>query len=315
MEPIDPEQLNSRVQRCGWIPLALLGEGGGGKVYLCAKAELVKTIEELMQETRGSVSIAGKRSKLAGKVIKDLSNSLVTRRDALAALKIPKANGDSAVYERLKREITAMSAINHPALIRLFTSDENNPPEWFAMECHSRGTLNDSVALYQGDIVNTLQSIRPIAEAIAQLHKKGFIHRDIKPNNIFLTDRGNLVLGDFGIVFPREGSMDRLTTVEQSLFSRDWIPDWARFSDATPQPKIDVFMLAKVIYFMATGGEKVLASQLDEDEFDISIRLHESNGAVQLQKFLLQCITTKEKNCKRQLADLKNLITFSSLNA
>ena len=54
------------------------------------------------------------------------------------------------------------------------------------------------------------RDIVPIVDALASIHQKGLVHRDVKPGNIFVSDQDRLVLGDFGIVFPTEAE-DRLT--------------------------------------------------------------------------------------------------------
>jgi serine/threonine protein kinase len=292
-ETIVPEPINSRVQEAGWIPLKFVNEGGGAKVYLCAKVEMFNLVSRLM--STGAV-VPNLQVADVGDIVQQLSNHLVRQRDALAVLKIPKSADDPATYERLKREITAMRAVSHPSLIRLFEAESKDPPEWFVMEWHANGDLSRHVAQYEGQAVKTIQAVLPVLEALAALHEKGFVHRDIKPSNIFVSDQGHLVLGDFGIVFPREE--ERLTELGTTLISRDWVPDWARFTDAPPQPKLDVFMIAKVIYFMVTGGRKVLASQLDEEENNLRHLLKDHEGAAELQELLTDCITIKEPLCK-----------------
>jgi serine/threonine protein kinase len=299
MPNILPEPLNSQVQAAGWIPLESKGEGGGGKVYLCVKAALVRSIENL-PIGGGAVRDPQKAFDISSRVIRDLHSSFITERDALAALKIPKALDDPSTLDRLKRETSAMKSISDPSLIRLIDNDKSNSPSWFVMEYHRCGTLVDAATRYQGKIVKVLESIRPMVEATGLLHEHGYIHRDIKPNNIFLSEEGRLILGDFGIVFPREEG--HITDTGMTLFSRDWIPDWMRFTDLEPEPKVDVFMLAKVIYYMVTGGGKVLPSQLDEDRFDLRHRLKGVEGSADLQELLAGSITVKDRNCKFETA-------------
>jgi|CXWL01.1.fsa_nt_gi serine/threonine protein kinase len=293
-----PEPMNSRIREHGWVPLEQIGEGGGARVFLCAQAELVHAFNHLLADASAPIRDSTKDLKFCTRLVRMLALSLVSKGNALAALKIPKDHDDSKTCERLKREIVAMREVPHPSLIRLIDFDQEDSPGWFVMEYHQRGTLADSTKQYHGRIVKVLEAIRPIAEGVAALNEKGYVHRDIKPNNIFLAQDGKLVLGDFGIVFPRPVGEERFTELGTTLISRDWAPDWIRFSDSQPEFKVDVFMLAKVIYFMATGGGKVLATQLDEPQFDLSHILKMEEGASELQKLLMECITSKEKECK-----------------
>ena len=269
-----PEPLKSRVIRRGWIPIEFINKGGGAKVYLCANTEVITSMQKLMHG-QGAVSDSTTAMAEIGIVLKSLNDGLVRKKDALAALKVPLDPGNPTAFARLKREIEAMSATQHPSLIRLLGVDDKDPPEWFVMEWHPNGNLSNFISHYKGQIVKTIKAMLPMVEALAVVHEKGFVHRDIKPSNIFVSDQGHLVLGDLGIAFPTTEEGERLTEPSTTLVSRDWIPDWARFTDSSPQPKVDVFMLAKVIYFMVTGGQNVLATQLDDEFFDFCAR-HES---------------------------------------
>src|SRR5574341_2024164 len=107
-----PEPLNSRVQQAGWIPLRQLGEGGGGTVYLCAKAALIKAVQDIMVHSAAAVQFNEKTLNLSKTLVLTLNNSMVVEKDALAALKVPKAMDAPGTRERLKREISAMKAVS-----------------------------------------------------------------------------------------------------------------------------------------------------------------------------------------------------------
>ena len=240
-----PEPMNSRIQKRGWVPLDQIGEGGGARVFLCAQAEVVQAFNDILTDASGTVRDPRKDLETCTRLVRTLTISLVSKRNALAALKIPKALDSDNTRERLKREIKAMGEVLHPSLIRLMDFDQEASPEWFVMEYHHRGTLADSAEQYHGRIIQVLEAVRPIVEGVAAFNEKGYVHRDIKPNNIFLAEDGKLVLGDFGIVFPKLEGEERLTEIGTTLISRDWVPDWIRFSDSQPEPKVDVFMLAR----------------------------------------------------------------------
>jgi len=169
------------------------------------------------------------------------------------------------------------------------------------MEYHPGGDLARIVGTYKEQPLKSLLAIRPVVEGVAELHKLGYVHRDIKPKNIFVAKGGELVLGDFGIVFPPEEEA-RLTRAEEEILSRDWVPDWIRFDEAPPQHKVDVFMLAKVLYFMVSGGGKVLASQLTRPLHDLTVRFPNVPGIAAVYTFLKDYITTDEENCKAEHA-------------
>ena len=99
--------------------------------------------------------------------------------------------------------------------------------------------------------------MRPLVEAVAALHEVKIIHRDIKPDNIFVTDNG-LVLGDFGIAHLEDKDNTRVSETYENVGSRDWMPPWAmgmRLDDV--RPTFDVFGLGKVLWSMVSGKSKL----------------------------------------------------------
>lgn len=197
-----------------------------------------------------------------------LGHLLVEARNhrGTSAVKIPRSDVTKATDSlRFQREIEAMEQHQHSALVCLFDHDTKNPPAWFAMEYHPRGEigLEANRKQYIGNPLAALRAIRPIADGLGLLHRNTFVHRDVKPKNIFVGDDG--VLGDFGIVLPGE---DATRMTGATIHSRDWVPDWVRFDNlATYKPVVDVFMLAKVLFFLISGGNNVMSSQAD-DAFD-----------------------------------------------
>lgn len=275
-----------------------LSGGGGGEVYVCYSKKLIAETVSFMQSggPAAGISTDTKESR-SMQLMERLYHAFVLGIDGLAVLKIPHASIDRS-SDRLRREIDAMKAFAHPGLIKLLDNDETDPPTWLVMEFHPGGDLAKCVAHYKGKTLESLMTIRPIIEGVAGFHRLGYVHRDIKPKNIFKGKDGSLVLGDFGIVFPPEGEEQHLTTSELEIVSRDWVPDWARFEESPAQPKFDVFMLAKVLYFMITGGGKVLASRFENPKFDIRLLEPNASGVEEVHDFLKQCITVEEEGCK-----------------
>lgn len=288
-----------QIKNLRWAtPGIRLNGGGGGEVYICYSKKLISETVSFMQSggPAAGISTDTKESR-SMQLMGRLYNAFVLGTDGLAVIKIPHANIDKS-YERLNREIAAMKAFTHPGLIKLLDNDETDPPMWLVMEFHPGGDLAKRVADYKGKTLESLMAIRPIVEGVTGFHKLGYVHRDIKPKNIFTAKDGSLVLGDFGIVFPPEGEEQHLTTSEQQIISRDWVPDWARFEESPPQPKFDVFMVGKVLYFMITGGRKVLASRFENPKFDIRLLEPHAQGIGEVHDFLSQCITVEEEGCK-----------------
>src|SRR3972149_4165240 len=145
---------------------------------------------------------------------------------ALKILHQPKDARDfERAKERIEREIEAMTNLSHPNLLKILDADDDS--KWFVSQYHFRGTLANNLNLFQGNISSALKAFRPLVEGVSLIHEKGYIHRDIKPQNIFLVSSDNLILGDFGIVFFQDPQHTRISDTYENVGSRDWMPGWA----------------------------------------------------------------------------------------
>ena len=105
-------------------------------------------------------------------------------------------------------------------------------------------------------MLDALRAFRPIVDAVSALHAEQVVHRDIKPDNIFVASDGHLVMADCGLAFKLE-NQDRLTSTFENVGSRDFQPPWSYgIRLAEVQPTFDVFSLAKVLWTMVSGRPK-----------------------------------------------------------
>jgi serine/threonine protein kinase len=154
---------------------------------------------------------------------------------------------------RIEREVTILNKIKHKNVVKLL--DFNLDQNWLVMEYQTKGTLDNHLHRYRGQHVAALSAFRPLVEVVANLHAEGVIHRDIKLRNVFVSEHGDLVLGDFGLVFPDELTT-RVTRTNERVGSRDWIAPWADTPQRleNPSPTLDVFCLGKVLWCMLSGA-------------------------------------------------------------
>jgi len=78
------------------------------------------------------------------------------------------------------------------------------------------GSLDQHLDRWRGRPIEALEALRPLVETVAELHGQGLVHRDIKPHNVFLSDRG-LVLGDFGLVFFSGADSSRVSATYENV--------------------------------------------------------------------------------------------------
>jgi serine/threonine protein kinase len=203
--------------------------------------------------------------------------------------------------ERSTKEIEVMQRCSHRNLTRLLAADATKPARWFVMEFHPNGDLEAHQAAYEGKPLAVLRKLRPVVDALKVLHDRKLVHRDIKPHNIFVGREGDWILGDLGVVFDSEG--DRLTVEARTLWSKDWRPDWiaGQRLDAYG-PDVDIFGLAKVLYFMISG-RKVPASQIDQGDNDIRRAFKSVPGIDRVHDFLAGHVVTRQNQLKSTNAD------------
>lgn len=124
--------------------------------------------------------------------------------EAPVAIKLLRAGMDSVeLGERLRVEARAAAKLVHPNIVRIFDIGESETGEPFiVMELLDGESMRDILVRGSLSAVNAVQLLLPVAEALALAHSRGVVHRDIKPDNVFIADVGDTVqpkLLDFGI--------------------------------------------------------------------------------------------------------------------
>lgn len=198
--------------------------------------------------------------------------------------------------ERIQREIEAMSKVSHPNLLKLLDSDGGQ--RWFVAEYHENGTLTKRQKHYEGKVEAALRAIRPVVEGVAELHESGLVHRDIKPDNIFVAADNRLVLGDFGLIFFDDDDHRRVSLTFENIGSRPWMPMWAQnLRIENVPPAFDVYCLGKVIWWMVANRPPFNIWYYDRPENNLEKLFPQAEHTALVNRLLGRCVCQEEEDC------------------
>src|SRR3712207_2604986 len=181
-----------------------------------------------------------------------LAHDDILDRDVALKVMSGRYAGDEEFVERFKREAQSAAALSHPNIVSIFDRGESEDGTYYiAMEYLPGGTLKDRIMTKGALPARTAAEVAlQIAEALHAAHKRGVIHRDIKPHNILITDSGNVKVTDFGIA--RAASSSTMTRTGSILGTAHYIsPEQAMGEPVGPAS--DLYSLGVVLYEMLTG--------------------------------------------------------------
>jgi serine/threonine protein kinase len=283
-----------------------LGSGGQSTVYLvrrperrAARAKSFKTLRDLSGQ-----SFNDQRALDFAKASVDVARE--EHPSELGALKIfkPRETGPEAEQQalaRMQNEIAVLEQ-NRPGLLKLL--DYNKRENWIVTEYCSKGTLERHLNRYKGNAKLALASFVSLVRTVAELHKDPIVHRDIKPQNLFLGDADNLLLGDFGIVF-LPNQPERLSVTGESVGPRDFMPPWVLL-DEQPiiNPTFDVYMLGKVLWCMVAGRLKLHREDFRDRRFNLTVLFPNDPDMHAVNTILEKTVVTREEDCLGSAQDL-----------
>jgi serine/threonine protein kinase len=173
------------------------------------------------------------------------------RLDRTVAVKLLTSGTEPAAQERFLREARAAASVNHPNLVSVYDSGEQDGTAFLVMELVDGGNLAGLIAARGPlDASTTLEIADRVLTALSVLHSRGIVHRDVKPANVLLTGEGAVKLADFGIA--RRDGESRLTAPGSVLGTPAYLPP-EQLQGETPTPAGDLYSTGIICFEMLTG--------------------------------------------------------------
>jgi serine/threonine protein kinase len=205
----------------------VLGQGGMGTVF------------EATDQYR--VDVPGSSQRLAIKVL----NAAVTERQEL--------------FTELRREFQLLQSLSHPNIVRVHEFDRDGDTAFFTMELLHGSLLSDVLRARHPaplDRSHALAIIRGVCDALAHAHSRGVVHGDVSPQNIFITNEGEVRLFDFGAAH-RLAPGPRISDFESPQHLPVATPDYAScqlLEGQRPDAHDDLFAVACLAYVLLTNA-------------------------------------------------------------
>ena len=202
-----------------------LGAGGMGEVYRARDLRLGREV-----------------------AVKVLSGAMAAHPDSLA---------------RFEREARAVAALNHPNIVVLHSIEEHEGTRFLTMELVEGRTLDCLVAAGELSLERVLSLAIPLADALAAAHRRGVVHRDLKPRNVMVTHDDRVKVLDFGLATTAglapatddtaTPTMPAISTAGQVVGTVPYMaPEQVRGGDV--DARTDLFAFGITVYELATGS-------------------------------------------------------------
>ncbi|HEU4800038.1 MAG TPA: serine/threonine-protein kinase [Gemmatimonadales bacterium] len=156
--------------------------------------------------------------------------------------------------DRFLREVEIAAQLNHPHIVSMHDSGDNDGVLYYVMPFVEGESLTQRLAregpLPVGD---ALRIARQVSDALAHAHKRGIIHRDIKPGNIMLSE-GHALVADFGIARALRSGATAITTAGLAIGTPHYMSPEQATGSREVDERTDVYAVGAVLYEMLTGG-------------------------------------------------------------
>jgi serine/threonine protein kinase len=178
----------------------------------------------------------------------------------------PRSNDEADSFQwgldRFLDESRTLASFRHPNIVRVMRYFKANSTAYMVMEFVDGRALPDWMRAHRPVSETALRAILlPLLDGLGVVHRSGFLHRDIKPGNVFIRDDGSPVLLDFG-----SARMAKENTELTAIVTPGYAPLEQYHTHGKQGPWSDLYALGGVLYWMTTGLKPVEAAARVRDD-------------------------------------------------
>lgn len=281
----------------------VLGQGGFGITYLATqKVEIEGPLGTISAEIKVCIKEF---------YMKDLCN----RKRSSTHVSVP-STGSKEMVEKFRqkfiKEATNISKLKHPYIIKVLDVFDENNTAYYVMEYIDGGSLSDKIKA-EGSLTEsqTLRYVKEIADALQFIHNQNMNHLDVKPANILLNSKDDIVLIDFGLAKNYDVAGEQTTSTPIGI-SVGYAPiEQSRIGGVgTFSPPTDIYSLGATMYKMLTGKTPPEASVVMDD----GLPMMPEAISQTTQKVIEKAMEPRRKDRYQTIEEMMNALISEEVN-
>ncbi len=271
---------------------SILGHGGFGITYLAKDTHLDQWV-----------------------AIKEYLPNEFAVREGVSTVYAKSTSDEEAFHwglQRFIKEAQTLARFKHPNIVRVLRFFEAHNTAYMVMEYEDGSSLADYLrerTLGQDEL---LSIVLPLMDGLEKIHAEGFLHRDIKPTNIFLRHDGTPVLLDFGAA---RYALGQKTTSLTSIVSPGYAP-FEQYDPKSPQGAwTDIYALGGVMYYAVTSERPLeVVGRLKNDKMPRAVELGEGRYRRELLQAIDWALALDEQARPQSIAEWREALLAQPLS-
>jgi serine/threonine protein kinase len=240
----------------------------------------IAALQQRLQEALGKQFTVGPLLGQGGFAVVFRAKDHALNRDVAVKVMDTAGAPSPTLSERFVREAQTIARLEHPNIVPIYEVGQQPDLLYLVMRCIDGPSLRQLLGsrptrrLPVGDAARVA---RQVADALSYAHTEGVVHRDIKPDNILLDKRGNVLVTDFGIAKAAQAATAAQLTSEGMIIGTPQYMSPEQAAGDAVDGRSDIYSLGIVLYQMLSGGPpfdgdssaKIIAQQLTAVPRDI----------------------------------------------